>query len=194
MTDIYHLPKYTYAQLRELYAIANGLNITHDANVLKHCNIMAGIGVAESGGDPAAKNPSGASGLWQIMPSHTSDPGWSFGTNYFDPATNARMAEFVYKKQGYQAWTTYGGKAYTEAMGGNTMPTTDNAGVVQGVVNAVTSPFTAILTWLGNLLPIVGFALLAVVLLVAGIAILVSESKAAKTIGKTVGKVAAVVP
>jgi Transglycosylase SLT domain len=99
---------YTFAQLNALYQTANGLPNS------AHTQTMAAIAMAESSGNPNAHNPSGASGLWQIMPSHTSDSGWTFGTNFYDPATNARMAEFVYKEQGYKAWTTYTGGQYAQ--------------------------------------------------------------------------------
>lgn len=48
-------------------------------------SIMAHIAQAESGGDPRARNPSGASGLWQIL-------GLPFPGDPLDPETNARMA------------------------------------------------------------------------------------------------------
>jgi hypothetical protein len=59
--------------------------------------LMAHIAQAESGGNPNARNPSGASGLWQIL-------GQPFKGNVFDPLTNARMAVWKYAHQGLGAW------------------------------------------------------------------------------------------
>ena len=104
---------YSYSQLVSLYATANGLSPS-SAEALT----MGAVAMAESSGDPNARNPSGASGLWQIMPSHVSDSGWNLGSNFYDPATNARMAYFVLHRQGYTAWTTYTSGAYRKFMGG----------------------------------------------------------------------------
>lgn len=59
--------------------------------------LMAHVAQAESGGRAGARNPSGASGLWQIL-------GQPFGGNVFDPLTNARMAVAKYTTQGLGAW------------------------------------------------------------------------------------------
>jgi hypothetical protein len=58
---------------------------------------MAHIAMAESAGDPNAVNPSGATGLWQIL-------GQPFRGNPRDPLTNARMAVWKYNHQGLGAW------------------------------------------------------------------------------------------
>lgn len=70
---------------------------------------MAAIALAESGGNPSAHNPSGATGLWQIL-------GNPFPGNAYDPATNAKMAVAKYKSQGAAAWTTYTSGAYKQFM------------------------------------------------------------------------------
>lgn len=86
----------------------------------KMAPLMAHIAQAESGGDPRARNPSGASGLWQIL-------GQPFAGNVFDPLTNAKMAVWKYQHQGLGAWAasrgTWGryvnsGETYT--VGGTT--------------------------------------------------------------------------
>jgi hypothetical protein len=59
--------------------------------------LMAHIAQAESNGDPTARNPSGASGLWQIL-------GQPFAGNVLDPLTNAKMAVWKYQHQGLGAW------------------------------------------------------------------------------------------
>jgi hypothetical protein len=65
--------------------------------------LMAHIAQAESGGDPTARNKSGASGLWQIL-------GQPFKGNPFNPSTNASMAVWKYKQQGLGAWAASRGK------------------------------------------------------------------------------------
>lgn len=55
----------------------------------------------ESGGNPDALNPSGASGLFQVMPF------WfdHFGGERFDPENNVRVAALVLAEQGWTAWS-----------------------------------------------------------------------------------------
>ena len=62
------------------------------------------VAMCESGDNPDARNPSGASGLFQIM------PGTWAGTPYasssvFDPVANARAAAWLYARRGPGAWT-----------------------------------------------------------------------------------------
>lgn len=77
-------------------------------------NTMAAIAMAESGGNPNAQNPSGASGLWQIlMPANA---GYVHG-NVFDPFVNAQAAVAIEKAQGLNAWTTYTSGAYRQFLG-----------------------------------------------------------------------------
>jgi hypothetical protein len=59
--------------------------------------LMSHVAMAESGGNPNAKNASGASGLWQIL-------GQPFAGDVFDPLTNAKMAVWKLKNQGLGAW------------------------------------------------------------------------------------------
>jgi hypothetical protein len=73
-----HGGTFSFGALRSLWTGVGG--------AARRSAIMAHIAEAESGGDPAAKNPSGASGLWQIL-------GLPFAGDPFDPATNARMAK-----------------------------------------------------------------------------------------------------
>lgn len=77
--------------------------------------LMAAIAEAESGGNPLAHNPSGASGLWQIL-------GAPFPGNVYDPLTNARMAVWKYAHQGLGAWTTYTSGAYRAFLKGGVPP------------------------------------------------------------------------
>lgn len=75
----------------------------------KIARLMGAIGMAESTGNPGAHNPSGASGLWQIL-------GNPFPGNPMDPMTNARMAVAKYKTQGLGAWEAYTNGNYKQFM------------------------------------------------------------------------------
>ena len=64
----------------------------------------------ESRCDPSARNPSGASGLMQIMPfwangGHLRHCGISSRTDLFDPAKNVCGAAHIYRTQGINAWS-----------------------------------------------------------------------------------------
>lgn len=70
------------------------------------------VALAESGGNPNARNLSSredSRGLWQInVRAHTEFA----SSNLYDPATNARAARTVLRKQGWGAWSVYtNGKA-----------------------------------------------------------------------------------
>lgn len=54
----------------------------------------------ESGGNPSAYNPSGASGLFQVMPN------WQrkFGGDLFDPANNVRIAKILFDDGASRGW------------------------------------------------------------------------------------------
>jgi NlpC/P60 family/Lysozyme like domain len=70
----------------------------------------AAIALAESGGNPLARNPSGASGLWQIL-------GQVFPGNIFNPYINARNAvRKYYDAGGFSPWVTYMTGAYRQFM------------------------------------------------------------------------------
>ena len=81
-------------------------------------HIAGAIAMAESGGNPRARNPSGASGLWQIL-------GQVFPGNIFNPFINARNAvRKYYQAGGFSPWVTYTSGAYRQFMdsGGWLMP------------------------------------------------------------------------
>jgi hypothetical protein len=101
-------------------------------------HLMAAIAMAESGGSPIAHNPSGASGLWQIL-------GLPFPGNPFDPMTNARMAVAKYRSQGLGAWEAYTNGMYRAFYAkGGLVNTYDNGGLlppgVSVAVNNTGSP------------------------------------------------------
>ena len=62
----------------------------------------ASIAECESGGRPWAYNPSGASGIWQIL---GAPRGWTGSTNWFDPWVNALAAVTKYRQAGgFSPW------------------------------------------------------------------------------------------
>lgn len=100
--------------------------------------LMAAIAEAESGGNPSAQNPSGATGLWQIL----GDP---FPGNAFDPLTNARMAVAKYAGgSGLGAWVTYTDGAYKQFLQGGVPASASGAsGGGGGGVQQHTTPIGA---------------------------------------------------
>lgn len=60
----------------------------------------------ESNCDPGAYNPSGASGLLQIMPMWADDCGTT-REGLFDPLTNLRCGLHIHAVQGKNAWQTW---------------------------------------------------------------------------------------
>lgn len=60
----------------------------------------------ESGGNPDAYNPSGASGLMQVMPFWAAS--WGLPSSaLFDPDTNLQLAAYIRDSQGWTAWSPY---------------------------------------------------------------------------------------
>lgn len=101
---------FTYAQLEGLWIDAGG------AKAL--APLMAAIATAESGGNSLAKNPSGATGVWQIL--GAVDP--SDQSQLTNPQINAKEAVLKYKSQGLGAWTTYTSGAYKKYLKGKVPP------------------------------------------------------------------------
>src|SRR5262249_48304057 len=86
-------------------------------------HIAAAIAMAESGGNPMARNPSGASGLWQIL-------GQVVGGNIFNPFVNALNAVSKFDSaHGFSPWVTYTTGAYLRYM--------DQGGYLQPGLNMV---------------------------------------------------------
>lgn len=115
---------YSYQGLQGLWTSAGG-----PAAVAP---LMAAIALAESSGEPGARNTSsGACGLWQIHPAQA-------GCD--DPAQNARMAVAKYQSQGLGAWEAYANGSYQQFLGASTVKspgsgssTKQGTGVVAGV-------------------------------------------------------------
>ena len=73
-------------------------------------HVAGAVALAESGGNPKAHNPSGATGLWQIL-------GQVFPGNLWDPYINARNAvRKFYQAGGFSPWVTYDTGAYRRFM------------------------------------------------------------------------------
>jgi hypothetical protein len=109
---------YSYAQLEGLWTGAGGSKAL--------APLMAAIAEAESGGNPDARNPSGATGLWQILGAVNA----SDSSRLTDPQINAHEALLKYKSQGLGAWTTYTSGAYKKYLKGNVPPVTTPGGLL----------------------------------------------------------------
>jgi Lysozyme like domain len=107
---------YSYAQLEGLWINAGGSS--------SMAPLMAAIAMAESGGCTVAYNPSGATGLWQIL--GVIDP--ADKGHLTDPAVNAKEAVAKYKAQGLGAWQTYTNGAYRQFLNSSTTPDTNVPG------------------------------------------------------------------
>jgi hypothetical protein len=101
---------YSYGQLEQLWINAGGSTAL--------APLMAAIALAESSGDPRAYNPSGATGLWQILGAvNPADQ-----DNLTNPEVNAHEAVLKYQEQGLGAWVTYTSGAYEQYYQGNVPP------------------------------------------------------------------------
>lgn len=110
---------YSYAQLEGLWIQAGG-------DPAK-APLMAAIAMAESGGNDHARNPSGATGLWQILVPVHGDLIKKYGDPN-DPVSNAKEAVSLYKSQGLGAWTTYSSGAYQKYLKQGVQPVSVGAG------------------------------------------------------------------
>ena len=85
--------RYDAAGLRGLWVKAGGSQADAD--------IMAQVALNESTGDPSQTNPSGAAGLWQILPSAHPE---TKGMDLHDPLTNAKIAVRLHRESGLSPW------------------------------------------------------------------------------------------
>jgi hypothetical protein len=99
----------------------------------QHLKIMVAIAHAESGFNPRAHNarpPDNSYGLWQINmlgsmgPARRKQFGISSNDQLFDPVTNARAAQSIYKSQGYKAWSVYNSGSYKKFLSDSFQPGT----------------------------------------------------------------------
>jgi hypothetical protein len=114
--------------------------------------LMSAIAMAESGGRSDAHNPSGATGLWQILGAvNASDQ-----PRLYDPATNAHEALLKLQSQGLGAWETYTNGAYRSFLGSvspGSLPTGSGSGDTSAASTATGTQTTGF-DW--NLNPIPG--------------------------------------
>src|SRR5271157_2503097 len=94
------------------------------------------IALAESSGNPAAYNPEGSVGLWQIyLPAH---PEFA-SANLSDPLVNAQAAFAIYSAAGgFSPWSTYKSGVYAKYMPSLTLPAT--------AVTSAFAPSTSVMT------------------------------------------------
>lgn len=116
------MAKLTYSQLEGLW-IQNGGSSSL-------APVMAAIALAESGGNPSARNDKdnggtqSSFGLWQISTGSHTPP----ASNWADPNENARLAIGKYKSQGLKAWGTYTSGAYTRFLANGVPPSSVQSG------------------------------------------------------------------
>jgi hypothetical protein len=120
---------------------------------------MAAIAMAESSGVSTARNPSGATGLWQILGAVDS----ADQPDLTDPAVNAKEALLKLQSQGLGAWTTYTSGAYKQFLSAGTNPaslpadstaTLDSSisSSILGIPSSITGAFTDLDTILKDIL------------------------------------------
>jgi hypothetical protein len=128
--------KYSYTELETLWIGAGG--------PVNEAPTAAAIAMAESGGVDTAANPSGATGLWQIL-------GYPSGVtgNLKNPGINARAAVAKYKQapnggNNFTPWVTYTTGAYKQYLKNVLPPTTNDfgGGAGTGGTNAVPKDYT----------------------------------------------------
>ena len=80
---------FSYSQLEQLWVSVGGPSWAEGA--------AATVAECESGGNPNAYNPSGASGLWQIL---GAPQNWTGSTDWFNPTVNAEAAVAKFTQSG----------------------------------------------------------------------------------------------
>lgn len=92
--------------------------------------LMAAIALAESRGNPNARNDNdnggtqSSFGLWQISTGTHTPP----SSNWSDPVANAKLAVGKYQSQGLEAWGTYTSGAYRKFLANGVPPSAPGAG------------------------------------------------------------------
>lgn len=200
----------TYSQLEGLW-IKNGGSASL-------APVMAAIALAESKGNPNARNDKdnngtqSSFGLWQISTGTHSPP----ASNWADPNENAKLAVGKYKSQGLKAWGTYTSGDYKQFLANGVPPSDPSVGGALGTTPVVAttdvSSVDSTCAWSFHF-PVAGSTCLvshvqlrqalsilitgtAVVIGLVGVVLLVgyglSKSSTAKDVTKLAGKVGAV--
>jgi hypothetical protein len=143
-------------------------------------DVMAAIAMASSGGKfrESRKRGDGSvtRGLWQISSVH----GFA-DLDLFDADDNARAAARVYARGGYAAWGSYSSGAYAEHMPENVYPpgvgatgfTVNPVDAVKGIPDAIRGGVNALTETVMRATVSAGAMVVAVTLLVLGVAILI---------------------
>lgn len=168
----------------ELRKLASDAGFTGD-----DVDIAAAVALAESGGNTQAHNttpPDDSYGLWQINmygnlgPSRRRAYGLPSNDTLYDPRRNAMVAKHIKDSSGWNAWTTYTTDEYKQFMDKSL---TDKIGSgiadatgLSAVASAVNSVGQNIFNGLASLVGI----MVALVLLVLGVAILARNTKVVK--------------
>jgi hypothetical protein len=124
---------YTYGQLETLWLdTAKGTSYATTA----WAELMAAIAMAESSGESDAYNPSGATGLWQILGAvNPSDQ-----SSLTDPSVNAKEALLKLQDQGLGAWATYTSGAYKQFLASSVNPASlPTGGTTGGTADSVSA-------------------------------------------------------
>lgn len=190
------MAKLSYAQLEGLW--------TQNGGSAALAPIMAAIALAESSGNPSATNPNDNGGrqtswgLWQLSDGTHNQP----VSNILDPNVNAAQAVKKYKSQGLKAWGSYTSGAYKKFLQ-NGVPastsgitgassTANQAGVVSDIGGAIgtgfADAFAALFKPVINMLVWGTEALLGLAFLVAGVLIMVGNTKAGKEASTQIAK------
>lgn len=131
------MAKLTYSQLEGVW-IQNGGSTSL-------APVMAAIALAESGGNPSARNDKdnggtqSSFGLWQISTGTHNPP----ASNWSDPNENARLAVGKYKSQGLRAWGTYTSGAYTRFLANGVPPSSISGGSTLNVGGTISTTAVA---------------------------------------------------
>jgi SLT domain-containing protein len=123
---------FSYGQLEKLWAEAGGAK--------SQAPLMAAIAEAESRGNPRAYNPSGATGLWQILGAPNRGAYWHGNTDFTNPAVNARAAVQKLHDQGLGAWQTFTDGAYKQFLHGG------GGGILGSILGALSSAAGAVMS------------------------------------------------
>lgn len=170
----------------------------------RQAQTIAAIALAESGGNTTAHNskpPDDSYGLTQINMigslgvARLKQFGLSKKTDLFDPAVNLKAANAIFKSSGFEAWTTYKNSKYKDHINdvgsdnspvGNVVQGVEDSSQFAGLSNAIASVGNNVFKTGANFAGIV----VAVVLVIVGVAILLLNSDTAKSAVRTVAGVA----
>jgi hypothetical protein len=188
------MANFTYGQLEGLW-VKNGGSAAL-------APVMAAIALAESSGNPQAKNTTDNGGtqtswgLWQVSNGTHNQP----APNILDPNVNAQQAVKKVKSQGLKAWGTYTSGAYRKFLKSGVSPVTSGlptgststapdaqqTGLVGDIGGAIGSgfadAFTAVFKPLINTLIWGTEAFLGLALMTAGFLIAVANSQAGRAV------------